>query len=268
MGGLGSVLRVAAKVLVIPVAAVAGAALAALLFSPEPLLPARERTLSDERTVTARETPIPPLLGDRVLRGLVVAPDGRPIANAAVRATAGLVVAETKANEFGRFVIERLPSSPAQLVALADGYRPARVGPIEPGTNDVTVTLSLVAPITTASAPARLPDSRSSRGSLAVTVRAPGGDPAPGLTIAVLPPSQEIDAPIFLPRTAALDDPASPVARIGDLPPGRYPVIAVASGGAVDPHLAFGEATVEIAPGAEVHLDLEVNWATLRGRVT
>ncbi len=265
----GSVLRLTGRLLLLPLAAVAGIGLAALLASP-----------SEERVVPIPSTdvpigfrrvePIPELMGDVVVSGIVVsgeeragAPTAQAIPDAVVRVSSGFVTHETKGNEFGRFEVRDLPRSPITIVAMAPGFRPATVGPLEPGGRETVVKLTPIEEIAH-----RFTATLGAPASVVVQLGMPEGLPAPALQVALVPDGDVPLAGGVVPLTRDAVGAPAPEARFERIPPGRYRAIAIPAGASADARSAYADVSLVLDPGETEQLRLEPRWTSLSGKVT
>ena len=206
---------------------------------------------------------IPRIGGEQSIRGTVQAADGRPVARAIVRVSAGYVLLETATDDLGVFAADKLPSDLVTVVAYAPGFHPEMGGPFTPPKKDITIQLVPIEEIRSPIKPS------PGVGSLLVTVAAAETmERLPRLTIAAIPEAKDGRDFALLPRMINLDNPAQPSARFAPLPVGRYRVLAVPRGASPDARLALAESTADVEPNKEPRIDLTVRYGFLTGRVT
>ena len=217
----------------------------------------------DEIVPARKPLAIPRIGGEQSIRGTVQAADGRPVARAIVRVSAGYVLLETATDDLGVFSADKLPSDLVTVVAYAPGFHPEMGGPFTPPKKDITDS-------TRADRGDPLADQAvAGVGSLLVTVAAAETmERLPRLTIAAIPEAKDGRDFALLPRMINLDNPAQPSARFAPLPVGRYRVLAVPRGASPDARLALAESTADVEPNKEPRIDLTVRYGFLTGRVT
>lgn len=264
------VLAFLVKLLLLPVAIVAGFLLATVV-SRHPQVLSSPIELPSEPIPPRRADAIEPIVGSGSLQGIVVsaeAPAGSPgLAAAVVRATVGLRNLEAVANEFGRFQFSELPEGPITLTAKAEGFRPALVGPVESSAKEITIKLSPIRRLKTEGDSIAPP----APGELTVLVLSEDPlRPPPRVTVVALPTQLQGPGPLGIPRTAAIEDPRDARVSFTALPPGRYRVFAVPLGGSPDPRLAYAETTVDVVTGppAVAPVELKLRWGSVTGVVT
>ncbi len=82
------------------------------------------------------------------LHGVVVAPDGAPLAGARIQLAAGSFAAETDSGPEGRFELPALPPASVRLIASHPDCEPQEVGPFVAGGEPVRIVLPVRAPWT------------------------------------------------------------------------------------------------------------------------
>jgi hypothetical protein len=255
-------LRILVAVVVLPFAAAAGIALASLV--------AHSRASSwtppdvkDELIPTPKPLAIPPLGGTARVKGTVLTEDGKPVGNATVRVSAGLVLLETQTQANGVFTAENLPSAPITFVVAAAGYKPELAGPLLPPKSEITIQLKVAE---RAEPPERAVNTGT--GALTVLVSSETGAELPPLTVAAVPDTQDGREFALIPRVVDLTPAASPMAQLTGLPAGTYRVLVLPRGAPVDGKVAFHTARLDVLAGAEPKtVSYAIRWGEISGRV-
>lgn len=256
------ILRAILTLVVVVLAAATGAAVASLIARDRgPEWPFAEG--NDFFVPTVKRASIPTLGGTARFKGTVVAEDGRPIANATVRVSAGLVLTETHTQGSGVFTVEGLPSAPVTVVVAAPGFRPELAGPVLPPRSEVQVTLKAAEPPEPADSSVK-----QETGSLTILLSSEGGADLPPLSVAVIPETQDGREFALVPRTSDAAPGATTATQLTGLPAGTYRVLVLPRGAPVDSKAALHAARLDVLPGQEQKTArYVVRWGAITGRV-
>lgn len=254
--------RIILGIIIIPVAAVAGFAIAGLIKinSDEPSQFSSPR---DAVIPHARGLNIPRLRGDAAARGLVHIDGGQPVAGATVRASAGFLQLEVFTDKDGRFSLEKLPEGPLTLVVQAAGYTPELYNSPDAPSREIDIRLSPISALNAGAA-----SRPRETGAVDITIIAAAGERAANkLSLFAIPNTRDARETPLLPRGIDYDSEAAQSVAIVGVPAGEYAIIAVPAGQSPDRRRALAEIVKTVSPGKTESVTLTISTGRVAGRV-